>query len=225
MNLTRDSRFNIIEKAKNLLEPIGFEPHTVAYFVTQDNNDIGTGDFCIDCIKKEVKRARKHHQESRQNILNTFKNIKETGFYNGKNIKERYSDSEINKIKKRELKKYPSKTTFGYKEFDPSFASRENTTRVCESCGAYFYINYEPNSEECNYLIAEYGDGLNIPGYLKWLLTSAFDNWQYLDSNAQNSLLLIAKKIIKNNNLIWHPLSFPYNVSKKNFLTNTQNKL
>ena len=186
----------IIEKATELLQPITFEPHHTAYFVTQNESDMGNDDCCINCIDNTVKEARKYHKEKRQSILDKFKEIEETGFFNGQNIKEKYSDAEIKKAKKYELKDYPAKVKFGYEGHDPDFGGGEKSARTCSDCGEYFYTNFEPDLEECYYLLEEYGDGSDISDSLKWKLDIAFYNWEYLDDDAKSVLLSIAEKIV-----------------------------
>ena len=192
------SNLDIIKKAAKLLEPINFKPHDTAYFVTKDFGDMGGEDYCIKCIDSAVSVARKYHEEKRQSILSKFKEIEETGFFNGKNIKEKYSDSEIKKTKKSELKDYPSKVKFEYEGHDPDFGGGLKSARSCEDCGEYFYTNFEPDLEECNCLLEDYGNGSDVSEILKWKLDIAFYNLEYLDDDAKNVLLSIAKKIIKN---------------------------
>lgn len=186
----------IIEKARELLQPITFEPHDTAYFVTQNESDMGNDDFCINCIDSAVKEARKYHKEKRQSILAKFKEIEETGFFNGQNIKEKYSVAEIKKAKRYELKDYPSKVKYGYEGHDPDFGGGEKSAKTCSDCGEYFYTNFKPDLEECNYLLEEYGDGSEVSDSLKWKLDIAFYNWEYLDDDAKSVLLSIAEKIV-----------------------------
>lgn len=186
----------IVEKAKELIQPIKFEPHDTAYFVTQNDRDMGNEDYCENCIDNAVKEARKYYKENRQSILSKFKEIEETGFFKGQNIKEKYSVAEIKKAKRYELKDYPSKSKFGYENHDPDFSGGEKSARTCEGCGEYFYTDFEPDLEECNYLLEEYGDGSNVSESLKWKLEIAFYNWEYLDDDAKSVLLSIAEKIV-----------------------------
>lgn len=186
----------IIEKASELLAPIAFEPHHTAYFVTKNGDDMGNDDYCINCIGKAVKTARKYHKEDRQNILDKFKEIEETGFFKGQNIKKQYSDAEIKRAKRTELKDFPSKAKFSYEGHDPDFSGGEHEPLTCSDCGEYFYTNFSPDLDEANYLSEEYGDGSAVAESTKWKLDIVFYNFDYLDEKVQEILLSIAEKII-----------------------------
>lgn len=190
----------IIEKANEYLQPINFEPHDTGYFVTMNEDDMGNADFCINCIDSEVKEARKYHKEKRQSILTKYKEIEETGWFNGINIKEKHSDTLIKHSRKDELKKYPAKAKFAHQGHDPDFGGGCTSPQTCEGCGEYFFTNFEADKEEVGYLLEEYGDGLKISDSLKWKLDIVFYNYEYLDDEVKKNLLLIAEKIIKNGN-------------------------
>jgi hypothetical protein len=186
----------IVEKAAELLQPIKYEPHNTGYFVLLNGRDMGDEDYCENCIADAVKRARNFHKEQRQKVLDKFKEITETGFYNGVNIKEKYSEKEIAKAKRYELKEYPSKASFSYEGHDPDFGGGEKSAKTCEGCGDYFHTNFETDIEEANYLLEDFGDGSDLSETLKWKLDIAFYNYNYLDEEAQKNLLSIAEKIV-----------------------------
>lgn len=192
------SEEEIIEQAKKLLQPIEFEPHYTAYFVTKDDGDMGGEDYCINCIKDAVRETRKNYKEQRQSILDKFQEIEDTGFYKGKNIKEKYSELEIRQAKRRELKEYPVKVKFGYEGHDPDFGGGKHEPNYCAGCGDYFFTEFEPDMDYAEISLAEFGDGLDIAESLKWKLDMAFYNFQYLDKDVKRILLLIAGKIIAN---------------------------
>lgn len=186
----------IIEKATEILQPIKYEPHHTAYFVLMNDRDMGNEDYCENCIDDAVKSARKFHKEQRQSLLNKFKEIAETGFFNGVNIKEKYSEKEISKAKRYELKKYPAKAIFTYEGHDPDFGGGATSAKTCEGCGDYFHTNFEPDIEEANYLLEEFGDGSDLSENLKWKLDIAFYNYDYLEEDVQKVLLSIAENIV-----------------------------
>lgn len=186
----------IIEKATELLQPINYEPHNTGYFVLLNGRDMGNEDYCENCIDDAVKSARKFHKEQRQNVLNKFKEIAETGFWNGVNIKEKYTENEIAKAKRYELKQYPVKAKFSFEGHDPDFGGDEKSAKTCEGCGDYFHTNFEPDFEEANYLLEEFGDGSDLSETLKWKLDIAFYNYDYLKEDAQKVLLSIAERIV-----------------------------
>jgi len=186
----------IVEKAAELLRPIKYEPHYTAYFVTMNGRDMGNEDYCKSCINDAVKSARKFHKEERQKVLNKFKEIAETGFWNGINIKEKYSEKEIDKAKRYELKEYPARASFSYEGHDPDFGGGESYPKTCESCGDYFDTNFEPQIEEANWLLEDFDDGINLSETLKWKLDVAFYNFNYLKKEVQKILLSIAEKIV-----------------------------
>ena len=185
----------IIEKATEILHPIKYEPHHTGYIVLMNGRDMGNEDYCEKCISDAVKTARKFHKEQRQKVLDKFKEITETGFYNGVNIKQKYSEKEISKAKRYELKEYPAKASFTYEGHDPDFGGGEKSAKTCEGCGDYFHTNFEPDIKEANYLLEEFGDGSDLSETLKWKLDIAFYNYDYLEEDVQNVLLSIAEKI------------------------------
>lgn len=186
----------IVEKAAELLQPINYEPNYIGFFVKLNDRDMGNEDYCKSCINEAVKSARKFHKEERQKVLNKFKEIAETGFWNGINIKEKYSEKEIAKAKRYELKEYPARASFTYEGHDPDFGGGETYPKTCEGCGDYFDTNFEPQIEEANWLLEDFGDGTNLSEILKWKLDIAFYNFKYLEKEVQKILLSIAEKIV-----------------------------
>jgi len=185
-----------IEQAKELLQPITFKPHYVGYFVTQNDDDMGGEDYCENCIKGAVKETRKYYKEQRQAILNKFKILEETGYWNGKDIKGKYSDLKIKQEKRRRLAEYPAKVKFDYEGHDPDFSGGQHEPRCCEGCGEYFDTDFEPDIEEAESMLSAFGDGTEISESLKWKLDIAFYNFGYLDDDVKDILLSIAMKII-----------------------------
>lgn len=186
----------IVKKAAKLLQPIKYEPNHIGYFVLLNGLDMGGVDFCENCIRDAVKDARRFHKEERQRIIDKFKEIDETGCHNGVNIKERYDGKQLKKQKRLELKKYPSKVCFSYMGHDPDFCGGETSPKSCGYCGDYFYTDFEPDIEEANYLLEEFGDGSGLSETLKWRLDIAFYNYEYLEEDVQKVLLSIAENII-----------------------------
>jgi hypothetical protein len=80
----------IIEKATEILHPIKYEPHHTGYFVLMNGRDMGNEDYCEKCISDAVKNCKKNFTKSKdKKVLDKFKEITETGFYNGVNIKQK----------------------------------------------------------------------------------------------------------------------------------------
>jgi hypothetical protein len=186
----------IVEKAAKLLQPIKYEPNYIGCFVKLNDRDMGNEDYCKNCITDAVKEARKFHKEQRQKILDKFKQISETGFWNGINIKEKYTEKEISKAKRYELKKYPAKAIFTYEGHDPDFGGGETYPKTCEGCGEYFDTNFEPSIEIANWLLEDFGDGTNLSESFKWKLDIAFSNFNCLEEEVQKKLLSMAEKIV-----------------------------
>jgi hypothetical protein len=188
----------IIKRAARLLKPIGFEPECTGYYVTKDGEDLG-GTFCKDCIDGQVEIAREQCMKERQKILDKYRKIEETGFYNGENIKERHSDIEIQSSKQWELEKYPEGCEFSFESCDPDFSGGHAEPLHCDECGNYFYTDFEPDLEYANIMLEDFGDGKNLCPELKWQLDTAFYNYDYLEEEVKKILMKIAKRIIENN--------------------------
>lgn len=186
----------IIEQAKGLLQPITFEPQSTAYYVTRNGEDMGDEDYCFDCIKDAVKAVRKNYFKQRQEIFDKFEEILKTGCFRGKKLDREYSADEIAQAKKRELKEYPAKATFDYEGHDPDFGGGRHEPNSCADCGEYFETCFEPDLDYANELLSEVGNGINVSEPLKWKLDIAFYNFEYLEKEAQDVLLLIANKIL-----------------------------
>ena len=180
---------DIVWEARDLLDN-SFEPHQIAYFITKNGNDEGGEDYCINCIKKQVKEARKAYKQERQAIIDKYKPYEQSG---------KYSESEIKKSLKYALTEYPVKVKFSAEGHDPDFGGGRNEPATCAECGEYFETNYYPDLEETNYLFDEFADGKEISPELAWKLRIVLYNFDdKYDAEIQSILLTIAKKIIEN---------------------------
>ena len=192
---------DIIEKAIKLLPSITYNPDDIAYFVKQDDVDMGDANFCYKCIIKEIYRARRYNKECRLNIIKKFEEIENTGFFNGVNIKEKYPDLDLVKAKKDELKRHPLKTKFTFEGHDPDFGGGENEPLCCFGCGEYFYTNFEPDLDCAKRLLQDLNDeDLLKKKYREKLIRKlgiAFGNYKYCEANAKEILLQCAEIVIK----------------------------
>jgi len=190
-----------IEKVREMLQPITFEPQDTAYFVTKNDEDAGGEDYCINCIKNAVKEARKNYKEQRQAIFDKYEEIVKTGCFRGKKLDREYSADEIAQAKKRELKEYPARATFGYEGHDPDFSGGKQEPGCCADCGEYFETDFTPDLDEAENLAREYEYDLKkenkISEELKWKIDTAFYNFDDADEDVQEILLKIAEKIVK----------------------------
>ena len=189
----------IIEKAQELLRPIEFDPPCVGYYIRKNGDDMGET-FCADCIKEQVKSARKHHKLERQRILIDFATLERTGKWRGKRLKKALSSDEIKKAKRFHLKEYPSKVVFEVEGCDPDFGGGETEPRCCDSCGDYFHTNFCPDLECATYLLEDFDAGKELLPHLKWKLDIAFYNYCHTEKEVQEILMQIAKRIIASNN-------------------------
>jgi len=191
----------IIERATELLYPIGFEPEDIGYYIRLNGEDMGET-FCGDCIKGEVKLVKREQKRKRQEVLAKYKEIDETGYYRGTNIKGLYGDAEIKKSKRYELKDYPAKNIIVVESCDPDFGGGATEPKYCHECGQYFYTDFEPDLECAErlfeYFFEEFEEGALSPSF-KWELSIAFQNFIYLEDDVKDVLIKIANKIIKNN--------------------------
>lgn len=190
----------VLENAIELLPASTYEPHHIGYFVKQDDEDMGDEDFCENCIDDAVKSAKKNNKERRLEILDKYKQIEETGFYNGKDCSH-YPKDLIASSKKTELKEHSKKSKFSSEGHDPDFGGGQNEPISCEGCGHYFYTNFEPDEDCANRLLEDLNDGdLTKKDYsesLKWKLEIAFSNYNYVESDVQQILLKCAELVIK----------------------------
>jgi len=190
----------VLEKAIELLAKSTYKPNHIGYFVKQDDEDMGDVDFCENCIDDAVKSAKKNNKERRLEILDKYKQIEETGLYNGKDCSH-YPKNLIASSKKTELKKHPKKSKFSCEGHDPDFSGGEKKPKSCEGCGHYFYTNFEPDEDCANRLLENLNDGdLLKDDYkesLKWKLEIAFGNYDYVETDVQKTLLQCAELVIK----------------------------
>jgi len=183
------SNKDIAWKAYNLLDNT-FEPHQIGYYVTKNGNDEGGEDFCINCIKKQVKEARIAHKKARQEIIEKYKPYQLSG---------KYSESEIKKSLKLALKDYPVNAKFDYIGHDPDFSGGRNEPATCGECGEYFETDYYPDLEEAERLLEDFTAENEVSPELAWKLRTVLYNFNEKEnSEIENILLKIAKMIIKN---------------------------
>ena len=190
----------IIEKAIELLPTCFYEPNHTGFFVKQDDEDMGNEDFCEACIDDAVLEAKNNNKARRNEILNKYKQIEETGFYNGKDCKH-YPKELIESSKKSELKEYPKKSKFTYEGHDPDFSGGQQEPLSCPECGDYFYTNFEPDLDCAERLLEDLKENcLSNKKYkeeLKWKLEIAFGNYRYCEADVQEILLQCAEIVIK----------------------------
>lgn len=186
-------------KAQELLEP--FERRYYAtlsdvYWVRQDNHDID-GDFCDKYISKAVKAERKSLKDNRKLVLDKFRIIKETGKYNGKKIKVKYTEADLNKAKNYELKKLgKSKFDYTYNYGDGYESSSFNTCNICEK---ELNICILPDTENITDVLQDLKDGVinDQTGYRAYCLI--YNTWNENDKKHEREVKLsikLAQRII-----------------------------
>lgn len=185
----------VIERATELLQPISYEPNYIGFFVKQNDVDMGNEDYCKKCINSAIWHAQKHHREQRAKLLDKYKQITETGYYNGNDCRHYPSDM-VQHSMEAELKEYPAKVKFTYEGHDPDFGGGETEPLSCAKCGHYFHTNFEANLETAQSLLEEFGEGKKIAESLKWKLDIAFYNYDYVEADVQEILLKIANVIV-----------------------------
>lgn len=190
----------VLEKAIELLPASTYEPNHIGFFVKKDDEDMGDEDFCENCIDAAVKSAKKHNKEKRLEILDKYKQIEETGLYNGKDCSN-YPKDLIASSKKAELKKYPKKSKFTCEGHDPDFGGGESEPKSCADCGHYFYTDFNPDEDCANRLLEYLNDGdLLKDDYkesLKWKLEIAFSNYEYCDNDVKEIIFKCAEIVVK----------------------------
>jgi hypothetical protein len=199
----------IIEKARELLEPIEYDPDSTGYYV-RTNDDCGDGWYCERCIKKELARTRKYYKERRKEIIRDWGEIMATGYWREKNIRKRefpgLSDAEfIDEVKNRmwrELKNYPARATFEIEGGDPDFGGGQSEPQCCDECGKYFHTDFVPDMDMAVRLLDDALDimysGKWFSPELAWKLDIALYNYNNVeDKDVQEILMVIAKFIIR----------------------------
>ena len=188
------------DKAKELLEPFEQRYYSTlsnVHWVTQDDHDV-EGDYCEKCIEKAVKNARKSLKEERKKVLSKFKEIKETGKFDGEQIKGKYTDAEIKKAKRYELDKLGvSKFSYTY-NYGGGYESDSFLT--CEICDKELNVSILPNTQNIEYVLEDMEDGKldDQTGYRAyWLL---YNSWDEDDERYEDEFELsvkLAKRVIE----------------------------
>jgi hypothetical protein len=172
----------IIERAKEALQPINYEPHYPGYFVKMNDVDQGGSDFCEKCIEQAVKDARKWHKEQREIIINKHKKALASG---------KYTEAQIKKSQRSQLKYYPKKAVFTSEGHDPDFGGGLQEPCTCEGCGEPFQCAFEANKEEAEHLL-RIVEGGELSERDKWEFDVALYHFQYLKPEVQGILLRAA---------------------------------
>ncbi len=195
----------IIDKAIELLGP--FEGRYYAtlsdvHWVEQDECSID-GDYCENCIEKAVKNARKSLKEEKQKVLAKFKEIEDTGKFNGQKIKGKHTDSEIKKAKSYELKKLGvSKFSYTY-NYGGDYEC--DSFLYCDICGKELNISILPNEQEivCVLEYFEHGVINDQNGYRAyWLLYNAGDEEDGRYKDEAKLTIQLAKRILEILNVV-----------------------
>jgi hypothetical protein len=188
------------DKAKELLE--AFEQRYFAtlsdvHWVRQDDHDI-EGDYCENCIEKAVKNARKSLKEERQKVLAKFKEIEETGKFNGEEIKGKYTDAEIKKAKRYGLKE------LGVSKFSSTYnyggGYESDNFLTCEICYKELNISILPSDQNIQYILEDMEDGKidDQTGYRAYCLL--YNSWDEEDEKYKEEVELsvkLAKRVIE----------------------------
>ena len=181
------------DKAKELLEPFEERHYNTlsdVYWVRQDNHDLES-DFCKNCIDKAVKNARKEFNTNKQKVNSKFKEIEETGYYQGIQIKGKYTDEDIVKAKKYELKE------LGVSKFDSTYnyggGYESESFLTCEMCGKELNISILPNEENIQDCIDDLADDKidDQIGYRAYCLI--YNCWGNEDEKRKEEFQLIIK--------------------------------
>ncbi len=172
----------IIERAQEALQPIKYEPHYPGYFVKMNDIDQGGSDFCEKCIEQAVKDARKWHKEQRAEIIKKHEKALASG---------KYSEAQIKKSKRSQLKDYPAKASFTYEGHDPDFGGGLQEPCTCEGCGEPFQCAFEASKEEAEHLL-RIVEGGELDDRDKWEFDIALYHFQYVKPEVQGILLRAA---------------------------------
>jgi hypothetical protein len=188
------------DKAKELLEPLEQRYYTSlsdVHWVTQDGHDV-EGDYCENCIEKAVKNARKSLKEERQKVLAKFKEVEETGKFNGEQVKSKYTDTEIKKAKRYELKQ------LGVSKFSSTYnhggGYESDNFLTCEICDKELNISILPNDQNLQYIIEDMEDGKidDQTGYRAyWLLYNSWDEESERYKDEFELTVKLAKRVIE----------------------------
>jgi len=183
----------LIDKAKELLESFEqrhSETTSNVHWVTQDDRDI-EGDYCENCIGQAVKNARKELKEEKQKVLAKFKEIENTGKFNGKKIKGKYTVADIKRAKKYELE------NLGPSKFDSTYnyggGYESDSFLTCEICDKELDISILPNEQELEYSLEDLESGVidDQTGYRAYSLL--YNAWNEEDERHKEETVLTVK--------------------------------
>lgn len=152
-------RKTLRRKALDLLEPFErryYPTLSDVHWIEQDGCST-EGDFCEGCIKKALANARKRHKERRAEVKKKFKEIEETGAFQGQKIKGVYSANAIKKAKRYELKQ------IGVAKFSSTYnyggGYEQDDFLLCELCGDELNVSILPNCQNIQDAIDDLKDG------------------------------------------------------------------
>jgi len=196
--MTDENFEKLKEKALELLEPFErryYPTLSDVHWVRQDDHDTD-GDYCEKCIDKAVKNARKELREARKKVLDKFKEIEETGKFNGQIIKGKYTDAEIKKAKRYELEQ------LGISKFGSAYnhggGYEHDSFLTCDICGQELNISILPNEDNIQYVIDDLDTGIdNQTSYHAYCLI--YNEWGDSEnySAERNLTLELAKRVIE----------------------------
>jgi hypothetical protein len=177
---------NKIEKARESIQPIVFEPNSTGFFVLQNGNDMGGSDYCQNCISAAVKDARKFCKEKRIEIIEK---------HNKAMISGKYSKKDVIKSKREQLKHYPAKSYFTYEGHDPDFGGGATSPHTCDGCGSPFQTEFTADEEAAENLLDMLKTN-KLSEEQKWEIDIALYHYQYSNSAAQKTLMKLANKLL-----------------------------
>ena len=148
----KDQALGLLTPFENRFYPTLSDVH----WVTNDGHDL-EGDFCENCIDQAVKNAEIEYKESKQKIIDKFTEIETKGTFNGKIIEEKFTEKQLKKAKKHELKelgKNDFSSTFNY---GGGYEAEQFLT--CNICEKDLDISILPSKDEIEYLNESLQDG------------------------------------------------------------------
>jgi hypothetical protein len=192
-----------IHTALEFLKDNKYKPFKTAYFIRQNDSDMGDEDFCHECIKNELKRCKEDNIKKRLWINSKYDLIEAKGYYlteygNKVIVKETHTPAYLAKCRRSELKEYPAKVKFTYEAHDPDFGGGLTEPKTCLGCGEYFDVYFAISDDELGY-VEEYNI-FQPDDRLKFNLHRILEYYQYCEPDIKVRLDKLAEKIIRVNN-------------------------
>ena len=190
-----------IEKALDILKcqaESWEETISPIYWVTEDGASTD-GDYCEDCVDYAIRAAKNSYKKYRKSIYKKYKILRDEGLWNGKSVREQYTDEEIKKSAidglKQELKELGKISEFCCEGSNCGYESSH--FRSCDICGRELDICILPNCENVRDVIDDIDSSIDDQTAYRasQLMSSLWNDKKHKE--VDKLIKKLAKKIVK----------------------------